>query len=403
MIRKIADNIYSPLGVTTAENYAAVKQGRSMLRSYPAGTMDLPEAFTASLFDWGRVEPLDGYTRFERIVIQSVGRALAQTDIDVHSDRVLFVLSTTKGNVELLDSRSQQFPADRVLPGVAARVVAAYFGFNRQPLVVSNACISGLSAQITAMRLIESGACDVAVVCGADVQSRFIISGFGSFKALSPMECRPFDIERLGLNLGEAAATVIYERSEVRGERREERGERIEERGERIEKRGERKEERGERSEWFAVRGAVRNDAFHISGPSPKGEGSYRAIRAALGDTPADELAFINVHGTSTMYNDEMESAAIDRAGLLDVPVNSLKGYYGHTMGAAGVLETILSMAAVDDGCILGTRGYEELGVSHRVRVSGQHAATTKQSFLKLLSGFGGCNAAMLFKKGGAQ
>ena len=384
MIRKIADNIYSPLGVTTAENYAAVKQGRSMLRSYPAGTMDLPEAFTASLFDWGRVEPLDGYTRFERIVIQSVGRALAQTDIDVHSDRVLFVLSTTKGNVELLDSRSQQFPADRVLPGVAARVVAAYFGFNRQPLVVSNACISGLSAQITAMRLIESGACDVAVVCGADVQSRFIISGFGSFKALSPMECRPFDIERLGLNLGEAAATVIYERSEKRGERREERGERIEERGER-------KEEREERSEWFAVRGAVRNDAFHISGPSPKGEGSYR------------ELAFINVHGTSTMYNDEMESAAIDRAGLLDVPVNSLKGYYGHTMGAAGVLETILSMAAVDDGCILGTRGYEELGVSHRVRVSGQHAATTKQSFLKLLSGFGGCNAAMLFKKGGAQ
>ena len=382
MIRKIADNIYSPLGVTTAENYAAVKQGRSMLRSYPAGTMDLPEAFTASLFDWGRVEPLDGYTRFERIVIQSVGRALAQTDIDVHSDRVLFVLSTTKGNVELLDSRSQQFPADRVLPGVAARVVAAYFGFCREPLVVSNACISGLSAQITAMRLIESGACDVAVVCGADVQSRFIISGFGSFKALSPMECRPFDIERLGLNLGEAAATVIYERSEVRGERRE---------------------ERGERSEWFAVRGAVRNDAFHISGPSPKGEGSYRAIRAALGDTPADELAFINVHGTSTMYNDEMESAAIDRAGLLDVPVNSLKGYYGHTMGAAGVLETILSMAAVDDGCILGTRGYEELGVSHRVRVSGQHAATTKQSFLKLLSGFGGCNAAMLFKKGGAQ
>ena len=382
MIRKIADNIYSPLGVTTAENYAAVKQGRSMLRSYPAGTMELPEAFTASLFDWGRVEPLDGYTRFERIVIQSVSRALAQTDIDIHSDRVLFVLSTTKGNVELLDSRSPQFPADRVLPGVAARVIAAYFGFSREPLVVSNACISGLSAQITAMRLLESGACDVAVVCGADVQSRFIISGFGSFKALSPMECRPFDIERLGLNLGEAAATVIYERSEKRGERRE---------------------ERGERSEWFAVRGAVRNDAFHISGPSPKGEGSYRAIRAALGDTPADELAFINVHGTSTMYNDEMESAAIDRAGLLDVPVNSLKGYYGHTMGAAGVLETILSMAAVDDGCILGTRGYEELGVSHRVRVSGQHTVTTKQSFLKLLSGFGGCNAAMLFKKGGAQ
>jgi len=85
------------------------------------------------------------------------------------------------------------------------------------------------------------------------------------------------------------------------------------------------------------------------------------------------------------------------------VPVNSLKGYYGHTMGAAGVLETVISMAAVDDGCILGTRGYEELGVSHQVKVSSRHAATTKKSFIKLLSGFGGCNAAMLFRKGGDQ
>ena len=94
-----------------------------------------------------------------------------------------------------------------------------------------------------------------------------------------------------------------------------------------------------------------------------------------------------------------MESAAIDRAGLIDVPVNSLKGYYGHTMGAAGVLESILSMKAVDDGTVLGTRGYEELGVSHPVKVSASHSTTRKQAFLKLLSGFGGCNAAMLFRR----
>lgn len=375
MIRKIADNIYSPLGATTAENYAAVKQGCSMLRSYPAGTMHLPEPFTASLFDWSRVEPMQGYTRFERIVIQSVSRALADTDVDVHSSRVLFVLSTTKGNVELLDSRSPQFPPDRVLPSVAAQVVARHFGFVNPPVVVSNACISGLSAQITAMRLLDGGCYDVVVVCGADVQSRFIISGFSSFKALSPVECRPFDIERMGLNLGEAAATIVYEACSL---------------------------SHGDAS-WRAVRGAVRNDAYHISSPSPKGEGCFRAIRAVMGSEPADSLAFINVHGTSTLYNDEMEAAAIDRSGLLCVPVNSLKGYYGHTMGAAGVLETVLSMRAVDDGCILATRGYEEQGVSHPVKVSGQNAATTKQAFLKLLSGFGGCNAAMLFVKGGGE
>ena len=113
MIRKIADNIYSPLGFTTDENYAAVKQGCSMLRSYPAGTMDLPEPFTASLFDWDSVEPLEGFTRFERIVIQSVSRALTQTAVDVHSERLLFILATTKGNVELLDGRSPQFPQER--------------------------------------------------------------------------------------------------------------------------------------------------------------------------------------------------------------------------------------------------------------------------------------------------
>lgn len=373
MIRRIADNIYSPLGLTTADNYASVRQGRSRLRRYE-GAMGLPNPFTASLFDWDQVERLDGYTRFETIAIQSARQALVQTDIDPASPRVLFVLSTTKGNVELLDAQAESFPEDRVHLGTAARMVSAYFGNPNQPLVVSNACISGLSAQIIAMRLIESGACDTAVVIGADVQSHFIISGFQSLMALSPMECRPFDIERVGLNLGEAAATIIYD-----------------------------KVDQIVADEWQAVSGAVRNDAHHISNPSRTGEGSYRAIRAALGEMPVERLAFVNVHGTSTLYNDEMEAVAVNRAGLKDVPVNSLKGYYGHTMGAAGVLETILSMQAVDDGCILGTRGFEELGVSKAVRVSAQNEQTDKRAFLKLLSGFGGCNAAMLFQKGGER
>ena len=352
--------------MTTADNYAAVKQGRSMLRSCQAGTMGINEAFTLSLFDEESVPLMEGYTRFERLVIASVSRALASADVDAHSDRLLFVLSTTKGNVELLDAAQPSVPADRVLPGVAAQAVASHFGFRRSPLVVSNACISGLSAQITALRLLDSGVCDVAVVCGADVVSRFVVSGFSSLKALSPFECRPFDMERMGINLGEAAATVVYGR--------------------------------GGAVSW---RGAVRNDAYHISSPSPQGEGCWQAIRAAMGDDGADALAFVNAHGTSTLYNDEMESAAIWRAGLSDVPVNSLKGYYGHTMGAAGVLETILSMHALDDGCVLATRGFAETGVSHALRLSSVNSSTTKHAFLKLLSGFGGCNAALLMKKGG--
>ena len=151
----------------------------------------------------------------------------------------------------------------------------------------------------------------------------------------------------------------------------------------------------------MACRGAIRNDANHISGPSRTGEGSYRALKVALGDVSPDKIAFINTHGTATLYNDEMESVAIERAGLTQVPVNGLKGYYGHTMGAAGILETILSMCAVDDNNILATRGFEIIGVTHPLVLSNQNQATDKRAFIKLLSGFGGCNAALLMAKGG--
>ena len=112
-----------------------------------------------------------------------------------------------------------------------------------------------------------------------------------------------------------------------------------------------------------------------------------------------DDLAFVNVHGTATAYNDEMESISIYRAGLIDVPVTGLKGCYGHTMGAAGVVESILSMYAVQDGTVLATRGYSECGVSYPVNVSAECRKTTGSSFIKLLSGFGGCNAALLYEK----
>ena len=92
---------------------------------------------------------------------------------------------------------------------------------------------------------------------------------------------------------------------------------------------------------------------------------------------------------------------AIERAGLAQVPVNGLKGYYGHTMGAAGILETVLSMQAIDDNNILATKGFETLGVTHPLVLSNENKPIDKRAFIKLLSGFGGCNAALLMAKGG--
>ena len=380
MIVRIADNIISPLGTTSETNYLAVKSGKSELKRYE-GKWNLPEPFVASLIDRPSLDDEfavyqidDKFTFFEKVVILSACKALANTNVDVSSEKVLFILSTTKGNVHLLDANETGFPKERVLLGQAARQLTDFFHNPNQPIVVSNACISGVCAQIEAMRNLQGDNFDYVVVVGADVQSPFIVSGFQSFKALSVEPCKPFDADRKGLNLGDAAATIVYARRDAVFA-----------------------------SDWVACRGAIRNDANHISGPSRVGEGSFRALKAALGDFNPNEIAFINAHGTATPYNDEMESIAIERAGLSSVPVNALKGYFGHTMGAAGVLESILSMKAIDDHNILATRGYNNIGVSHPLVLSNQNAPTEKRAFIKLLSGFGGCNAALLFAKGGQR
>lgn len=371
MVVKISDNILSPLGQNTAENYRAVKAGKSGIK-YFSDMAGVHEPFWASIIPEEMIERKEGHTRFESMCIQTVEGALSTAGIDPSSERVLFILSTTKGNIRHLSEGKGERRS--VLLGDSAKAIARYFGNGNTPITVSNACISGVCAQICAMRALRGGKYDYVIVVGADEQTPFIITGFQSLKALSPEVCKPFDKERRGLNLGEAAATIIYSNREAAKE-----------------------------DEWELVAGAIRNDANHISGPSRTGEGSYLTLRQVLQQCDSSELAFINAHGTATLYNDEMESIAITRAELREKTVNSMKGYYGHTMGAAGVMETILSMTAIDDHTILGTYGFETLGVTQPIKVERQHGVTDKKAFIKLISGFGGCNAAALYRKGGRR
>ena len=380
IVRKIGENIISPIGFTVEENFSAVMAGRSALHRYdslwgmpfPCFVSLIPdERLDAELcqeVNPSRIPSLR--TKFEKVALLSAVKAVKQSDIDAKSERVVFVLSSTKGNVELLAEENPDLEC--VTPAYTAKKVADYFGNPNVPLTVSNACISGLCAQIEAHRCLMSGQYDTAVVIGADVLSPFIVAGFQSLKALSDEQCRPFSANRKGLNLGEAAATVVYQIADDNSDG------------------------------WRMLAGAVRNDANHISGPSRTGEGSYRALMTALADSglTANDLACLNVHGTSTMYNDEMEAIAINRAGLSSVPVNAMKGYYGHTLGAAGVLETLLTMRALEDGKVPATRGFDELGVTMPVQLSSEAMATQKRAFVKLLSGFGGCNAAAAFYNG---
>lgn len=359
MVSVLADNVISPLGETSEENYQAVKEGKSAIRAYAPMTAGIPNGFVASLLS----------SDFEELAFRSAQKAIDASGINISSTRTVFILSSTKGSIEKLG----QTDDDKLYLGNIAQRIATRLGIQLSPIVVCNACISGLAAMILASRLLVSKKYDYAVVCGADCPGRFIISGFQSLNAMSAFSCQPFDIERQGLNLGEAAATVVLGREITT-----------------------KSVNNGCRKQvWQIGHGYIKNDAYHISAPSKTAEGLYEALLKTMNRIDKRNIAFINAHGTATLFNDQMEAIAIHRAELQDIPVNALKGYVGHTLGAAGIMETILCMKAVDDHTVLGTRGYEEVGVSGRIQLSSKHHSTIKTSFIKQLSGFGGCNATL--------
>lgn len=363
-----ADNIVSPLGMTTAQNFDQLKAGRSGVSRHERPELS-SQPFYGALFQPDSF-PLKIYTKFEQLVQASVREALQASDILPGDPRTIFILCSTKGNIHLLDEDAHTHRDRLSLPGSAASL-ARHFQFAQTPIVISNACISGLLGMITGLRLIRAGLYENAVVAGADVLSGFILSGFGSFQALSAGFCKPFDKDRDGINLGEGAATVVLSsRPEYR---------------------------QGIRLSG----GAVSNDANHISGPSRTGEELRQVIERSLSDARCDagDIGFISAHGTATAYNDEMEAKAITLAGLQDVPVNSLKGYYGHTLGAAGLIESIVTLASMREELVLPSRGFEHNGVTTPLNVASSLLHVPLNTCLKTASGFGGCNAAVVLSK----
>ena len=383
-----AHTLITSLGFGIQENTEAIRACRSGIRIQEAGRIsDSP--LLASMIDAAELErrakqmQITDYTRMEQLFILAVQEVISQSGASLREPDCALLLSTTKGNVDLL---SKQVASDElVAPGESngssiqlptdspaflwkmAERIGNFFGACNQVDVISNACISGVSALIVAKRQIESGRYKRVIVAGGDILSHFITSGFLSFRSVSAQRCRPYDIRRDGLSLGEACGAVLLETQ-------------------------------GNTNDIILSGGAVSNDANHISGPSRTGDGLALAINQAMeeaGVTPGD-ISFINAHGTATVYNDEMESKAIHLAGLSTVPVNSLKPYFGHTLGASGIIETIFCMEQLKTGILYGTLGYETLGVPMPVTVYGTHQPIPMKCCVKTASGFGGCNAAVV-------
>ena len=375
------DNIISSLGFTAEENFSNLKNNITGIKIKDDGLL-YPTAFPVSQVDSTRLETefekignTNNYTRLEKMFILSITDALKQNKVDITSPRTVFIFSTTKGNIDLLEpAKKNLFEEDRLKLWGMSKEIAKYFNNSNEPIVVSNACISGVLAVVIAQRLINDGVYDNAIVAGGDIVSEFVVAGFQSFKSLSAEPCKPFDINRDGLSLGEGCATIILTNNQNLF---------------------------NSTNRIKVMGGASSNDANHISGPSRTGDGLYFAIKNAMDDSgiTANDIHYISAHGTATSFNDEMESKAISWAKLNEVPVNSLKGYFGHTLGGAGAIESVIGIHSLRENLLINTKGYSELGVPEKINVINETRHAELKNFLKIASGFGGCNAAVIFSK----
>ncbi len=348
-----AENIISPLGCTAQENFEAAFAGKS-------GIKEIAEAgFSKTNFFLSKFEKPQSIKQLIRECLKGIDHNL------IASPKTKVILCSTKGNVE--DNLQES------LNSVLEDFIATYNVVN-QPLFISNACISSVLGVVKAADLIRANLYDNVLVVGVDLVSDFIVYGFEALYALADGLCKPYDKDRKGINLGEACASVLLSKHK----------------------------------EIFAeapceyISGSASNDANHISGPSRTGEGLFRSVTKTMtaGNITSEEIDYISAHGTATVYNDNMESIAFSRLKLSSVPMNSFKGYFGHTLGAAGTLEIALTLQSIRKQSLIKSLGYSEQGTDFPLNVITKSQKGTVNTVLKTSSGFGGVNASLIIKKG---
>lgn len=284
--------------------------------------------------------------RTSALGLHAAREALSDAGLDLDALRGLRVgvcVGTTVGSAMNNEQFCRDFragldpdlePINRILRSNPAAVIAREFGLSGPCQTVVNACASGTDAIGLAASWIRGGVCDLAIAGGADELGRITYNGFISLMITDESPCKPFDLNRKGLNLGEGAAMLVLESEGVRSGR-------------------------GKRARSFVLGYGSACDAHHLTAPIPGGDGLRYAIAEALScsDTPAGAVCFVNAHGTGTPDNDRVESRVL--ADLLSgVPFLSTKGYTGHTLGAAGAIEAAFTVACLERGMLPGNAGF---------------------------------------------
>ncbi|MEZ5047886.1 MAG: beta-ketoacyl synthase N-terminal-like domain-containing protein [Chitinophagaceae bacterium] len=304
-------------------------------------------------------------SRFDALIKETLLHLLKESKINLSTNDVGILFSTTKGNIELLEKNDIN---EKIYFSYSAELIKTTLKNENDPIIVSNACISGMSIFILAERLLQEGKYKHMVLVGCDVLTKFVVSGFNSFHALDKNSCKPFDKNRLGINLGEACAACVLS----------------------IE----------HHSPIQILKGFISNDANHISGPSKTGEELAFCIKQSLLQNQVEphEIDFIAAHGTGTVYNDQMEAKAISINHLSNTPTMSYKAYIGHTLGAAGILEIILSAHCMKEQFIPASLNYQEADNENALAIQQDTEYKKIKYVLKTAAGFGGCNAALILK-----
>tara|TARA_B110000908_G_scaffold117900_1_gene138221 strand:- start:9808 stop:10881 length:1074 start_codon:yes stop_codon:yes gene_type:complete len=350
-----AEHIISPLGNSAEENFTNACEGKSGIRLVKNGNFKQDSDLYLAKFDEG--------VNLDAIVNECFNSLHIDKSV-LTSNKTKIIFSSTKGY--LSDG------IEHALVDVINKFTLSE-QLSNTPILISSACISGVVAIAKAGELIKANFYDNVIVIGIDFLSDFVVYGFEALYALSKEVCKPFDKDRIGINLGEACSAVVLSKNEpIFNE-----------------------------PPLEFVSGSSSNDANHISGPSRAGEGLYRSIQKTLssGNISKSDIGYISAHGTATKYNDTMEAIAFNRHGLENVKLNSLKGYFGHTLGAAGVVEVSMAMQQLRHQKVLQSLGYANSGDDENLNIITTTEPHQFNAFLKTASGFGGGNASIVIKK----
>ncbi len=384
----------SALGVGVEENIASIREGRSGVSPYASVLLTghrLPVAelrlTNEQLHEVAAIPAEAHLSRTALLGILAVREAMEDAGLD-SAVRIGLVSSTSVGGMDLTEHFFEDFMQDEAKGrlrdarmhdcAASTEAIVRHCGINAYHTTISTACSSAANAVIVGERLLRHNVVDAVVVGGCDALSAFTLNGFKSLMILDEHPCRPFDQSRAGLNLGEGAGYIVLQR-----------------------------EADATKHYCYFKGGTNRNDANHQTASSPEGDGAYLAMKGALetSGVKAEQVSYVNVHGTGTANNDASEGAALRRLfGQSIPPFSSTKAFTGHTLAAAGGIEAVLSVLAVARGYV-----YPNLNFTTPIEESGLVPQTAfsegadVQNVLTNSFGFGGNCTSLLFGKANDQ